>query len=216
VSRLLPLCLVAYVLACAAPVCAENLYIARRGWHIDVGFAATDLLPPLDAVALDLPGSRNIFFGFGDQHYLMAKNHNASVLLSALWPGGGIILVTGLAGTPQQGFGASQVITLKLDTEQIRGLQAFIWQSLRTEKGTLSIYRNGPYEDSLYFLATHRYSALHTCNTWGAEALRAAGFKVHSAGVLFAGQLWSQARHLEQLQHAQQSSRAPLLLSPSP
>ena len=59
------------------------------------------------------------------------------------------------------------------------------------------VFRDGPYEESVYFLATQKYSAFHTCNTWGAEALRAAGFHVHTAGVIFAGQLWIQARRLK-------------------
>jgi hypothetical protein len=54
------------------------------------------------------------------------------------------------------------------------------------------VYAPGPYEDSLYFAATERYSAIHTCNTWAAEALRAGGLPLRAKLVVFAGQLWSQ------------------------
>ena len=183
--------------AWAQPADTDLIYVARRGWHIDIGMAAADLPPPLNAIAADLPGARHIFFGFGDRHYLMAKNHNGPVLLSALFPGAGIILVTGLRQSPESGFGAGQVIQLSLTREQSNALRDFVWKSLRSENGTLSIYREGPYEDSLYYLATQKYSALHTCNTWAAQALRAAGLRVHSSGVIFAGQLWSQVRRLK-------------------
>jgi hypothetical protein len=43
--------------------------------------AAADLLPPLNQAAALLPGSRYVFFGFADKHYLLAANHNAPVLL---------------------------------------------------------------------------------------------------------------------------------------
>jgi hypothetical protein len=177
-----------------------TLYVARRGWHIDIGIAAADLLVPLSQAGAVLPDSRYVFFGFADKHYLLAKNHDAPVLLSALFPGAGIVLTTGLANTPAEAFGATHVVTLNVSPQQMRALQAFIWKSLRTQDDVLKVYHEGPYDDSVYFLATRKYSAFHTCNTWGAEALRAAGFHVHTAGVIFAGQLWVQARRLKRLQ----------------
>lgn len=186
----------------AANAVAESstLYIARRGWHIDIGMEAADLSPPLAQAAGYLPGSRYVFFGFADKHYLLAAKHNGPVLLSALWPGASILLATGLRNSPAQAFGSTHVIALNASQDQMRALQSFIWRSLRTRDERLSVYRDGPYEDSVYFLGAAKYSAFHTCNTWGAEALRAAGFHVHSAGVLFADQLWSQARRLNRLQ----------------
>jgi hypothetical protein len=180
---------------------SSKIYVARRGWHVDIGLSTADLAAPLDAVAADLPGMRYAFFGFADKHYLLAKHHNAPVLLGALWPGDGIMLVTGLASSPDEAFGAPHVISLTLNAEQLQSLQSFIWKSLRTQNESLSVYQTGPYDGSLYYLAAPRYSALHTCNTWGAEALRAAGFHVHTAGVVFAGQLWSQARRLKRAQN---------------
>jgi Protein of unknown function (DUF2459) len=78
-----------------------------------------------------------------------------------------------------------------------------VWRSLETRDDNLIAHEPGPYDDSVYFLAVARYSALHTCNTWGAEALRSAGFRVHTAGVIFAGQLWSQAKRLKRAQGAE-------------
>jgi Protein of unknown function (DUF2459) len=174
-----------------------TVFIARRGWHVDIGLAVGELTPPLSSVAAKLPAARYAFFGFADKHYLLAAKRNAPVLLAALWPGAGIILLTGLANSPQQAFGEKQVIALHLDAGQMEALQSFVWKSLRTEDGSIEVYQQGPYEDSAYFLATQKYSALHTCNTWAAEALRAAGLRAHTHAVIFAGQLWTQARRLE-------------------
>jgi hypothetical protein len=205
---ILVLCLSAVAHAGADP---STIYLARRGWHIDIGIAAADLLPPLNQAIAPLPGSRYVFFGFADKHYLLAKNHNAPVLLSALFPGAGILLTTGLTNSPAQAFGAAHVIALTVSEDQVHALQSFIWRSLRTEDEVLKVFRDGPYENSVYFLATHKYSAFHTCNTWGAEALRAAGFHVHTAGVIFAGQLWTQARRLSRLQDRSDGPGASLL-----
>lgn len=190
---------------------SSTIYLARRGWHIDIGMAAANLSPPLDQAAAPLPGSQYVFFGFADKHYLLAANHNGPVLLSALWPGASILLTTGLTNSPAEGFGAAHVIPLVVTKDQMRDLQAFIWRSLRTQDDVLKVYRDGPYEGSVYFLGKPKYSAFHTCNTWGAEALRAAGFQVHTAGVIFAGQLWHQARRLKRLQDRAGEPRASLL-----
>ena len=181
--------------------------MVRRGWHIDVGFAVTDLEPPLRSIASDLPTARFILFGFGDMHYLMSRTHNSSSMAAALWPGRGIMLVTGLEDTPQQGFGADHVIELDLADDEVHALQDFVWNSFVTAAGAAQIYRSGPYENSLYFMASHDYSALHTCNTWAAETLKAGHFHVHSSGVLFAGQVWSQVRRLQR-QHRSSPSVA--------
>jgi hypothetical protein len=185
------------------------IYVARRGWHIDIGFAAADLQPPLNAVAAQFPEVRYLFFGFGDQHYLLAKDRSAPVSLAAFWPGPGMILATGLASSPQDAFGAVHVVALFVTEKQARDAQAFVWQTLdkqsaEQESGGNGIkpYAAGPYEGSLYFAATPRYSAFHTCNTWVAESLRAAALPIHSAGVIFAGQLWTQVRRLEKKQSA--------------
>ena len=179
---------------------SSTIYVARRGWHVDIGVAAADLSPPLARAAAAVPGARFVFFGFADKHYLLARNHSGPVLLSALFPGASILLATGIANSPAEGFGATHVVTLSATQDQMRDLQAFIWRSLRTQDDVLKVYRDGPYEGSAYFLGKPKYSAFHTCNTWGAEALRAAGFRVHTAGVIFAGQLWLQARRLKRLQ----------------
>jgi hypothetical protein len=63
--------------------------------------------------------------------------------------------------------------------------QAFIWNSLDRQAGTHSSAR-GSYGGSLYVAAAPRYSALHTCNTWAAEALKAAALPIHSGGVIVA------------------------------
>ena len=182
---------------CAVAGAASTVYVARRGWHIDVGMAVADLTPPLASAAQTLPQAQYIFFGFGDRHFLLAKHHNAPVLLASIWPGRGLMLLTGLTAAPEQGFGADHVIRLTVSAEQMQALQVFVWKSLQTRDGALTAQDPGPYEDSMYLPAAMKYSALHTCNTWVAEALRAGGFHVHSAGVIFAGQLWPQVRRLK-------------------
>jgi hypothetical protein len=174
------------------------IYVVRRGWHVDVGFAASDMVPPLNAIAAKFPGVRYLFFGFGDRRYLMAQHH-VPAMAAALWPGRALILTTGLSASPTQAFGDGHVVRLRVSDEQSRAAQDFIWSSMAVAPSPgdpMPVVERGPYEGSLYFSARAPYSAFHTCNTWAAEVLRGAGLPVRATGVLFAGQIWKQTRKL--------------------
>ncbi len=191
-----------------APSRSAIIYIARRRWHIDIGFDVADLQSPLDSLAPQFPGVRYLFFGFGDQRYLLAKDRNAPVMLAALWPGRGMILATALKSSPDDAFGAAHVIALNVTRAELQAAFGFLQRTLGDVTAPIRPYAPGPYEGSLYLISRAKYSALHTCNTWAAEALKASGLPVHSVGVIFAGQLWMQARRLERQQAAAASPRA--------
>ena len=176
---------------------STTVYVARRRWHMDVGFAAKDLRGPLIGILGQFSGAKYVFFGFGDRHYLLSKDQGAPAALAALWPGPGLILVTALDNAPRQAFGAEEVIDLSLTPDESRAMQAFIWHSLsRHTEETVEPYAPGPYPGSAYFSAVPRYSGLHTCITWAAEVLQAGGFPVRTRLTLVAGQLWRQVLKL--------------------
>lgn len=183
------------------------IYVARRGWHIDVGFGISDIEPPLASTLGYFAAPGYLFFGFGDKHYLLAKHKSFPGILAALWPGAGMILTTALVATPEQAFGDEHVVRLTLSAAQLRAAQAFVWDSLSKEEGTPALYGDGPYAGSLYFAAAPRYSAVYTCNTWAAEVLQAAGLPIQRNGIVFATQLWSQVRRIDAVSHTRISTR---------
>ncbi|HWG76716.1 MAG TPA: DUF2459 domain-containing protein [Steroidobacteraceae bacterium] len=184
---------------------SEQLFIVKRGWHIDIGVAVKALDPQLRIVRAQLPQARYLLFGFGDRRYLTARSKRLDALLAALRPGPALILLTGLSDTPRQAFGARAVRVLPLAPRQMQAVQAFIWQTLARAHGLPVRVQPGPYAGSVYLAAQPRYSGLHTCNSWAAEALRAGGLPVHVRGVVFAWQLW---RQLPRLRRAQGQLRA--------
>ena len=97
-----------------------TIFVARRGWHIDVGFRIRDLQVPLATLSPQLARSQYVFFGFGDRHYLVARNKNFPGLFAALWPGAGVVLVTMLAVAPGEAFGNEHVIPLAVSSEEAR------------------------------------------------------------------------------------------------
>jgi len=174
------------------PAATLSIYIVKRSWHIDIGFAAVQLQPPLATLLGEFPSASFVEFGFGDRHYLVSRDHGPGSMLAALWPGAGLILMTALGATPQEAFGADNVVLIRVTAQQLRDVQGFIWKSLADSNPVA----NGPYEGSVFFAAVPRYSAFHTCNTWAAEALHAAPLPVHSTGVELSGQVWSQVKQL--------------------
>lgn len=172
------------------------IYVVRRKWHVDIGFAVADLQPPLASLRADFPAARYLLFGFGDRHYLLDQDQGFGGMLGALWPGAGLMLVTSLAAPLQAAFGDANVIAIPVTAAQAADAEAFVWQSLAADNGNISPLHAGPYDDSLYYASSKRYSAVHTCNTWAAQSLHAAHLPIHSGGVELAGQLWRQAQRL--------------------
>ena len=183
------------------------IYVIRERWHTAVGFSAADLRPPLAALERALPRERYLLFGFGDRHYLLGRSPQSSELLSALWPGQGVMMLNGLRLSPEAAYGQSNVVRLALSGAQIAAVESFIGSSFAPGSAGASSagpsgapvappLRPGPFPESLYYDSTLRYSALYTCNTWTADVLRAAGLPVHATGVVFAHQIWAQVRRL--------------------
>ena len=176
-----------------------TLYVIKRSWHTDIGFDATDLHPPLATLRPALPEANYLLFGFGDKHYLMTRANSFQGMVGAVWPGEGLVLLTGLKGTPEQAFGVNGVVRLRVSAAQARRLEEYVWNTLATENRVATALAPGPYEGSLYYGSTLRYSALHTCNTWTAAGLQAAGLPIRSFGVEFSGQVWRQVESLTAL-----------------
>ena len=80
------------------------IYLVRRQWLVDIGFAGRSMQPPLASLHADLPAARYLLFGFGNSHYLLDKDQGLGGMLAALWPGPGLMLVTGVASTLQAGL----------------------------------------------------------------------------------------------------------------
>ena len=101
------------------------------------------------------------------------------------------MLVIPLEISPEAFFGASNVFVLPTPLDGTQRLSKFLYQTIE-ETGTFHRIAAGPYPQSVFYASIGTYNLGHTCNTWTAEALHAAGFPVSPAGVVFAGQVLDQ------------------------
>jgi uncharacterized protein (TIGR02117 family) len=198
------LCLLCLCACAAQPPAAKTeaaksatLFLIDRGWHTDVAFDTAQLHRPLAGLVRDLPGARYLVFGFGERHYVLAKDKNFGEMLAAVWPSPGLILATGLSATPEQAFGAGHVARIPVSPEQLQNAADFVWRSFAVDTdAALRPYAPGPYGGSLFYASSVTYYGLRTCNTWTAEDLQAAQLPVQSFGVIFANQVWGQVSDL--------------------
>ena len=177
-----------------APPADALVYVIGRGWHTDIGLPANEIDGPLTALERPFPGVRVLTVGFGDRRFVLTGDRSPLSLLKALLPGDGALLVTALAATPQEAFGASQVVPLHITRAEMTRLQARLWSEFQLSAAEPIKLAAGPYPGSLFYAASATYSGLYTCNTWTAEMARAGGLAIPATGVVFAGQVMGMAR----------------------
>ena len=196
-------CLVTCLAACStiplAPASdppVTTIDVVERGWHTDVCVRVEDV-PELQAwLAQGFVGATHLCFGFGEREFVMTREHSILATLSALWPGRGAILMTVLRDTPAAAYGAENVVTLRVGEAGKTRLADYLAQSVQRDDLSRPVrLGDGPYAGSLFFGATPNYAGYYTCNTWTADALRAARLPVDGS-VLFAGAVFRQAREV--------------------
>ncbi len=170
-----------------------TVYVVERGWHTDIGLAAGPGLGPLRPFENEFPGASFFEFGFGERDYLEAHEATPGLMLRALFPSEGLILVTALNASPAQAFAAYRVVERPVSGEGLARLTQFIAGSIEwLPDGRPRLEARGPYDGSLFYASPTRYDLFETCNTWTARGLRAAGVPVSAVGVVSDSQLLDQ------------------------
>ena len=181
----------------------QIIYVIGRDWHTDVAVPASELTGPLAGLERIFPGARYFSFGFGERRYLLAQDKTLADMLLALWPSPGLMLVTALRAPPSAAFGPAHVVPLHISEAGRKALLTFVGRYFGLGSGgDLRLAASGPYPGSLFFASPGTYSATYTCNTWTADALRAAGLPVAGDGVLWAAQVMKQAREVSAIQRS--------------
>ena len=179
------------------------VYVVRREWHTDVGLPVEEIAGLLADLEQRYPGVRFLTFGFGDRQYLINRRTDFGSMLRAMLPSQSTLLMTALKGTPEQAFGAGDVVALHVSRAGLERIEAAIWHELRPSATGEAVWlADGPYPGSAYYASRDTYFGLYTCNTWTAEILRAGGLAMPVTGVLFAGQVMGSAERIATQQAA--------------
>jgi uncharacterized protein (TIGR02117 family) len=175
----------------------EVVYAIRGSWHTELALPMSTIRGRLAALKPGFAQARFLVFGWGARGYYMARHPGLGNLLRALVPGPAVLLVIPLQVAPAAFAGATNSFAVAVTPAGVERLSEFLWRSLaKGAAGMPQRIGDGPYPGSVFYAATGTYDLAHTCNTWTAEALHAAGLPVTAAGVVYAGQVVDQLRPL--------------------
>ncbi len=161
---------------------------------MEIGLAADRVEGPLSVFRDIFPGARGLMFGYGKRTFFTAKADTFSEYVLGPVPGPAAIQATGLTTLPDAAYEPRAVMVMRLPPGGARALSDFLWADLdRDTAGGPRLIAPGNYPGSLFYAARSGYSLAHTCNTWAADALHAAGLAVDGDGVVFSGQVVARA-----------------------
>jgi uncharacterized protein (TIGR02117 family) len=166
----------------------EIIYVVAGGWHTELAVPMPVIGGPLAALKFGFVNARYLVFGWGARDYYMARDPGIGDLLRAAVPGPAVLLVVPLQTSPEAFAGAANAFTVAVSRGGGERLSQFLWGYLAKEaQGAPRRIGVGPYPASAFYASTGTFDVTHTCNTWTAEALRAAGVPVTSVGVVYSG-----------------------------
>ncbi|WP_298135559.1 DUF2459 domain-containing protein [Acidiferrobacter sp.] len=169
------------------------LGVVREGWHTGLIVPTPALTGLLKSLRTRFASTPFVIIGWGQRRYYMARDPGFLMGLAALFPSASVIHIR--AWRPRPSVRRSpRRIWLHLPAGGWRGLEAFLDHAFRHDRHDRleSLGAHGRPGD--FFAASGTYDALHTCNTWVMQALRAARLPATGTGVLFAGQVDSALR----------------------
>ena len=196
-GRVQPCLLLLCLQACAPlpPPCGvatpevDVVYVVSHGWHTDLGLPAATLRGDLARFRTTFPGLRTLMIGYGRRSFMMAPVETSGDLLTGPLPGSGALQVAAISATPEVAYRDGTVATLRLSPGGAERLSAFVWHSIGLDHAGAPQRLGAGFPGSVFYASPLGYSGLHTCNTWTAQALHAAGTGVPAGGVVLAGQL---------------------------
>jgi Protein of unknown function (DUF2459) len=171
----------------------EEIYLVEHGWHVDLAIPSDMLRGDMTVFRRIFPGLRVLMVGFGKRTFMMAPVTTISDLLVGPFPGQGVVLAIGMTAPPDQAYDDGTEAVIPLPPGGAEGLSDFLWRTLLVKDGMPVEIGKGFFPGSLFYATRTGYSGFYTCNTWAADALRAAGLKVDPSGVIFSGQAMARA-----------------------
>jgi uncharacterized protein (TIGR02117 family) len=203
-TMLLGLCVLLIPWGCSAPRPSApkmlagdaSVYVVSHGWH-------TSLVVQRDAIPVhlwpehrELPASKYLEIGWGDQAFYQADNVTLGLLLKAALVATPSVLHLVWFDLPVAAyFPASDLIEVRLSQSDFGALCTFIHQTYETDAAGQPIYLGpGLYGQSAFYRAKGKYHFFNTCNNWTAKALRAAGCPIAPGQAMTADNVMSQTR----------------------
>jgi uncharacterized protein (TIGR02117 family) len=174
----------------------RSVLIVNHGWHSAIVTKKADTSPKVLPEVRDFPEAEFLAIGWGDRDYYQAPDPGLGLALkAAFWSSGSVLHVAGFKGAAENYFPRAEIFEIFISDKAFQRLIQFIADTFsRPDIAPPVEIRPGLYPDSRFYPATGRFHLLRTCNTWVAEALRAAGLPITPAYAFTAGNLSYQVK----------------------
>jgi uncharacterized protein (TIGR02117 family) len=172
----------------------RSVFIVYDSWHAAIVLRKHDVSSAAIPELIDYPDARLIEFSWGDKDYFPdPKSGVLKALRAAFWSRGSVMHLVGFSNDLEKFYPGASIVELGLASRAYDRLIDFISQSfLRPTTNGRAQASPGLYSYSHFYISTGKFSILNTCNTWVAEALKAAGLPVFPGLVISAAQLGEQ------------------------
>jgi uncharacterized protein (TIGR02117 family) len=163
--------------------CGQQAPDGATIWFRSNGFHTAVVLPAPPPPGVE-PDSQAQWYdcSWGDSAYFTTPGDPplGMALRALFWPSPSVLHVRPLTEAERAAWARSEMfIPLRIDSSGLAALRAFVAQSFACDSaGCLQPVGAGWGRGAQFFRARGRYSAVYTCNSWTADALRAAGLRL--------------------------------------
>ena len=193
--------LVALTAGCLGPVASlfppardapvEPVWVVDHGWHTGLVLERSSIPHGLVPEQDDFPAAQYLEIGWGDAQFYRTPDAGVSLAIRAAFLSKASVLhVVGLPVPPGDAFAPGDAVEIRLSRLGFEALARFVDGSFdRGGQRAASPQGRGLYGDSRFYAGRGRYHLFYTCNTWIADALRAAGVPITPVYAMTAGNL---------------------------
>lgn len=156
-----------------------SVYVATQGWHTGFILPAAELKSDMPFLAQRFGAVEYLEFGWGDKAYYQARENTVWLAIQALfWPTDTVMHVVAVPMHPTVYFPESEVIEIKISSNEFQSLRTYIRQSFYYDKGQSTVLKKGLYGDSQFYQGQGEFYMMNTCNKWTAKGLKSAGMDI--------------------------------------
>jgi uncharacterized protein (TIGR02117 family) len=172
------------------------IFIVHDAWHAAIVIKKADIPVVILPELKDFPSAEYLEFSWGDRDYFPAPDPGLGLALkAAFWSSGSILHVVGFSGAVRNVYPSAEIIEIAITEEGFQRLTEFIAATFsRPHPPAPAEARPGLFSNGRFYAAAGKFSAFRTCNTWVAEALKAAGLPLSPSYVITAANLGNQLR----------------------